>query len=463
MSKTTKFLAFTMSAVLAGCASLEPQLPRAEPQVPKQWPQAQMVTGTTVVADLGWREFFVDARLQTLISQALQNNRDLRIALLNVERARAQYRVQRADQMPSIGLSAQRSRTGGDSVQSDVSTVSVGMAQFELDLFGRVRNLSASALQSYLATEEASHSAQLALIAEVANSWLQLSADLELQRIAQATLENHEAAFKLSEQRHALGAVSGLDVSQSRTVVEAARVDTARFAGRVENDRNALALLVGGAFDPKLLPERFEPQISGVQALPAELPSSVLLRRPDIRAAEHQLLAANARIGAARAAFFPSISLTGSLGTASDDLSNLFESATRSWSFLPRVSVPIFQGGRLRAGLAVAKVDRDIALARYEQAIQAGFRDVADALALSKTLAAQRQAQEALLEAALRVHELSNERYRAGQDSYLVLLDAQRTLFSARLALVSTLQTEQANRVLLYRALGGGLREQSQQ
>ena len=460
MNKTATLIAFGISAVLAGCASLEPQLPAAEPQLPKQWPQAEV--SSAAVADIGWRDFFVDPKLQALISQALQNNRDLRIALLNVERARAQYRIQRADQVPSIGLTAQRSRIGGDLVESDISAVNIGLAQFELDLFGRVRSLSASELQSYLATEEASRSAQLALIAEVANSWLQLSADQELQRIAHATLENHEAAFKLSEQRHALGAVSGLDVSQSRTVVEAARVDTERFAGRVQTDRNALALLIGGKFDPQLLPERFEPQISGVQSLPAGLSSSVLLRRPDIRAAEHRLLAANANIGAARAAFFPAISLTGSLGTSSEELGGLFESASRSWSFLPRISLPIFQGGRLRAGLAVATADRDIALARYEQAIQAGFRDVADALALSQTLAAQRQAQEALLAAAISVHELSNERYRAGQDSYLVLLDAQRTLFAARLALVSTQQAEQANRVLLYRALGGGLREQGQ-
>lgn len=461
---------FIFGTVLVGCASLAPQVPTAEPQIPKQWPANQVQPkavidadqNSVIAADLGWRDFFIDTRLQALISQALQNNRDLRVALLSVERARAQYRIVRADRVPTALLTAQTSRTGGDAALQEFNSVSLGLAQFELDLFGRVHNLSASALQSYLATEETARSVRLLLVAEVANAWLQLATDLQLQRISQATLENYEEAFKLSEQRQALGAVSGLDVSQSRTVVEAARVDSARFAGRVATDRNALALLIGGAFDPQLLPERFEPQISGVQPLPAGLPSNVLLRRPDIRAAEHRLLAANANIGAARAAFFPAITLTGSIGSSSDELAGLFESASRSWSFLPRISVPIFQGGRLRAGLAVATADRDIALARYEQAIQSGFREVADALALSQTLAAQRLAQEALLAAALRVHELSNARYRAGQDSYLVLLDAQRTLFSARLALVSTQQAEQANRVLLFRALGGGLQEQSQ-
>ena len=474
MNKPLILSAFYLSAVLAGCANLEPQVPQAQAEIPEQWPLAQPDQSADSplarVADLGWRDFFVDARLQTLIEQALKNNRDLRVALLNVERARALYRIQRADRLPSFGLSAQASRNGGDVASRDIATVSLGLAQFELDLFGRVRNLSAAAMQSYLATEEVSRVAQLALIAEVANAWLQLATDSESQRIAQATLENYQAAFKLSEQRHALGAVSGLDVSQSATLVEAARVDLARFSGRVETDRNALALLIGGPFDPQLLPKQFEPQISGVQPLPAGLASSVLLRRPDIRAAEHRLLAANANIGAARAAFFPSISLTGSVGSASEELGGLFDSASRSWSFLPRINVPIFQGGRLRAGLEVATADRDIALARYEQAIQAGFREVADTLALSRTLAAQREAQEALLAAAIRVHELSDARYRAGQDSYLLLLDAQRTLFSARLALVSTQQAEQANRVLLYRALGGGLdggvggnlREQSQ-
>ena len=466
MTKPLILSVFCLNLVLGGCASLEPQVPAAQSQVPEQWPLApEADKSADLVANapnanaavIGWRDFFVDARLQTLIEQALNNNRDLRVALLNVERARAQYRIQRANRVPSLALSAQASRNGGDAAARDVTAVSLGLSQFELDLFGRVRNLSDAAMQSYLATEQASRSTQLMLIAEVANAWLQLATDSESQRIALATLENYEAAFKLSEQRHALGAVSGLVVNQSRTLVEAARVDTARFAGRVETDRNALALLIGGPFDPQLLPKQFEPKISGVQPLPAGLPSSVLLRRPDIRVAEYRLLAANANIGAARAAFFPSISLTGSVGSASEELGGLFESASRSWNFMPLINVPIFQGGRLRAGLDVAKTDRDIALARYEQAIQAGFRDVADALALSRTLAAQRQAQEALLAAALRVNELSDARYRAGQDSYLLLLDAQRTLFSARLALVSTQQAEQANRVLLYRALGGGM------
>ena len=334
--------------------------------------------------------------------------------------------------------------------------VALGITNFELDLFGRVRSLSAAALQQFLATQAAQRGAQLALIAEVANTYLALSADQELQRLAQSALESHEATYRLAEQRRELGAVSALDVAQARTVVERARADAARYAGRVAQDSNALALLIGAPVPADLVPGAFDPRVSGIDELPAGTPSEVLLRRPDVVQAEHQLRAANANIGAARAAFFPSISLTGSVGTASNELSGLFDSGTRVWSFLPQINVPIFQGGRLRAGLDVATAERDIGLAQYEKAIQSAFRDVADALALSRTLAAQRQALESLVEAAERTTELSQARYRAGRDSYLTLLDAQRTLDAARQSLIETQFAEQANRVALYRALGGG-------
>jgi outer membrane protein, multidrug efflux system len=470
MSKfASSLVTLAVAGALTACAGLQPRVPDAAPSIAPDWPMPASTidddAGTrtdAAVADIGWRDFFVDQRLETLIDRALQNNRDLRVAILNVERARAQYRIQRADRLPSVGASVSLNRVGGDAPQPDIYSAGIGITEFELDLFGRVRSLSDAALQNFLATEETQRSAQLSLIAGIASTWLALAADLELQRIAQATLQSHEASFKLTEQRHSLGAVSALDVSQARTVVESARADAARFAGQVAQDRNALTLLVGETVDPSLLPDSFQPEISGLRMLPAGLPSESLLRRPDVIAAEHQLLAANANIGAARAAFFPSISLTGSAGSASDELGGLFESGSRSWSFIPRINIPIFQGGRLRAALGVAVADRDIALARYEQAIQAGFRDVADALALSVTLADQRRAQEALLAAALRTHELSEARYKAGQDSYLVLLDAQRTLYSARQSLIVTQQAEQANRVQLYTALGGGWLEASE-
>jgi multidrug efflux system outer membrane protein len=317
-------------------------------------------------------------------------------------------------------------------------------------------------LQQYLATEEARRSAQLSLIGEIANVWLTLAADQELQRIAQATLESHETSFQMTLRRHKLGAVSALDVNQARTVVETVRADTARYAGQVAQDINALTLLAGGSVDPALLPEAFTPDVSGLYAPPAGLPSEALLRRPDVLQAERQLYAANANIGAARAAFFPSIRLTGSIGTSSPELSGLFDSGSGGWLFMPQINLPIFQGGRLRAALGMATADRDIALAQYERAIQSGFREVADALALSYTLNQQRQAQEALLEAATQVHALSEARYKAGRDSYLTLLDAQRTLYSARQVLVATQLQEQANRVGLYKALGGGWLEQRQ-
>ena len=456
-------LTLSTGLLLSGCASLQPQLPEAAPAIASSWPQAP-VTRTSIDADveavnatsIGWRDFFVDAELEQLIERALLNNRDLRVAILNVERARSQYRIQRADRFPSLGIGVSATRSGGDAAVAELYRADLGLARYELDLFGRVHHLSQGALQRFLATEETRRSVQLALIAEVANTWLGLSADQELQRIAQATLASHEASFKLSEQRHALGAVSALDVSQARTVVEAARADAARFAGQVAQGRNALVLLVGESFDPALLPQDFAPDSSGLQPLRADLPSEVLLQRPDVLAAEYRLRAANADIGAARAAFFPSISLTGSVGSASGELDGLFEGGTRSWSFTPTINLPIFQGGRLRAALGVANADRDIALAQYEQAIQIGFREVADALALADTLAEQRSAQAALLDAALVTHDLSVARYKAGQDSYLVLLDAQRTLYSARQSLVVTVQAEQANRVLLFKALGGG-------
>lgn len=415
------------------------------------------------VADIGWRDFFADQNLETLIGRALENNRDLRVAVLNVEKARAQYRIQRADRVPGVSAIGQLQRSGGDNQPvTDAYTAGLGITNFELDLFGRVRSLSQSALQRYFAEEEARRSAQLSLIGEVANAYLTLAADRELLSVSEATLKNQQSAFDLTEKRRELGAVSGLEVSQARTQVEQARADAARYAGQVAQDINALNLLVGEPVDPALLPQRLTDEVSGVGALPSGLPSEVLLRRPDVLQAEHNLLAANANIGAARAAFFPSISLTGLFGSASTELSGLFDSNTRAWSVNPVINIPIFQGGKLRAGLASAKADQQIALAQYEKAIQSGFRDVADALALTKTLAEQRQAQEALVEAASRADQLSTARYKAGRDSYLNQLDAQRTLYGAQQGLVTTRLSEQTNRVTLYKVLGGGWNERSQ-
>jgi multidrug efflux system outer membrane protein len=278
-------------------------------------------------------------------------------------------------------------------------------------------------------------------------------------RLAEATLKTREESHALTEKRHDLGAISALDVNQSRTQVESARADLSRYAGQVAQDLDALNLLVGGPVEATLLPAGFNEEVTGLEALPAELPSEVLLRRPDVLQAEHLLRAANANIGAARAAFFPSITLTGTVGTASNELSSLVNGGASTWSFIPQVNLPIFEGGRLRSNLDSAHVDRDIALAQYERSIQQGFREVADALALTTTLSTQRAALQELVNAAARAEELSRARYEAGRDSYLVRLEAQRTLYVAQQALITTRLAEQSNRVTLYKVLGGGWQE----
>lgn len=472
-SRHTYWPGLAAMLLLAGCASLQPELPEARPELPAGWPLPPTTTATATadadvapVVDVGWQDFFKAAELQKLIGLALDNNRDLRVAVLNVERAREQYRIQRADRVPSLAVGAfmQRGRTNPrafgietqDTPVIEFYSVELGVTDFELDLFGRVRDLSEAELQRYFATEEARRSAQLALVAEVATAYLALGADLAQQRIARETLASYEETLSLTEQRYELGAASELEVSQFRAARETARAAVARVTGAVAQDMNALRLLTGTRIDPALLPTDFEPLGDDLIPVPADLPSELLLRRPDVIAAEHRLRAANANIGAARAAFFPSISLTASTGSASSEFSGLFESGGDTWSFVPRIRIPIFEGGRLRAGLGVARADRDIGLAEYEGAIQTGFREVADGLALSHTLRDQRLAQEAFLKAAERSYELSVARYRAGRDSYIVLLDVQRTLYMAREAMVRTRLAEQANRATLYKALGGG-------
>lgn len=474
MSNPVPILIAAATLTLGGCINLAPRYRQPDLPVTNAWPIAattDTADGTAAI-DIGWRDFFVDKRLQQLIALALDNNRDLRVAMLNVERARAQYRVQRSYRVPNIDAVGSSVKQRGPAAAPDGSliyatseqyAVSVGVTAFELDLFSRVRNLSRSALEQYVAQEETRRNAQLSLIAEVATAYLTLAADKELMRLAGETLTSQENSFQLTKQRHDLGAVSALDLAQAQTTVEAARVDSARYAGNVAQDVNALTLLVGMNPDASLLPEDFAASVSGIQPLPARLPAEVLLRRPDVLEAEHMLRAANANIGAARAAFFPSIALTGSIGTASTELSGLFKSGTRTWAFTPQITLPIFEGGRLRGTLDAATVERDITVAQYERAIQAGFREVADALALTQTLTLQRQAQQALADAAGRAYELSQQRYQSGRDSYLTVLDAQRANYTAQQGLISTRFAEQTNRVTLYKALGGGWKERSGQ
>jgi|CXWL01.1.fsa_nt_gi multidrug efflux system outer membrane protein len=482
MTKTRGTVLSLLAVLAAGCATLEPSLLLPPPPVAASWPLPETTApaGTTAepsttepasaVADIGWRDFFVDPHLERLIELALANNRDLRVAVLNVERARALHDIRRADQLPSVdggaAYSRQRlsaSQAGGARGETvSQASVEVGITSYELDLFGRVRSLSHSALEQFFASEEARRGAQLGLIAAVAETYLTLAADRELERLAVQTVASEEASFALTKQRYERGAVSGLEVSQAETTVANARVDAARFAGRVEQDANALAFLIGEPVDPTLLPGGFDTEVSGVAPLPAGLPAETLLRRPDVLAAEHLLRAANANIGAARAAFFPRIALTGSVGTASSQLGDLFGAGSGFWRFMPQISVPIFQGGRLRANRRAAEVDRDMAIAGYERAIQGAFREVADALALERSLARQRAAQQGLVTAAGRAFELSRARHESGRDSYLVALDSQRISYGSQQGLIVLRLAEQLNRIALYRALGGGWQERSE-
>ena len=453
------------SALLAGaCTTLTPDYERPAAPVPTSFPGVTADSEARAVADIAWRDYFADPRLRELIELALANNRDLRISTLNIEQARAQYRIQRADRFPAInaGIGETTTRTPGDLTSSGNATISrqysanLGLSAWELDFFGRVRSLSEQALETYLGTEEARRSAQLSLVAEVATAWLTLAADRELRDLAQNTFETQQKSLSLTRKSFEAGASSALDLRQAETTMQRARADAALYTAQVARDENALALLAGTPVPATLLPEKLVDAVSALAELPAGVPSSVLARRPDVLQTERQLRAANASIGAARAAFFPRITLTASAGTASSTLDGLFGSGSRNWSFSPQLSLPIFNAGALRASLDVAEVQRDINVATYEKTIQSAFREVADGLADRATLAEQLDAERRLVAASEETFRLSEARYRNGIDSYLGLLDAQRSLYSAQQELIGVRLSEASNRVTLYKVLGGG-------
>ena len=456
-----------LGLLIAAC-SLEPRY-RAPPlPVADAWPMPPdtLAEGEAAAGNVGWRDFFVDARLQSLIAQALANNRDLRVAVLNVAHARALYRIQRAQQLPSVEATGNFTKQklpsalsyGAPSSVSQYYEATVGVTAFEIDLFGRVNSLSHAALEQYFALEESRRSAQLSLVAEVAVAYLTLASDRQLQRLAEDTFKSQQDSFALIQKLRETGAASGLDLAQARTTVETARADAAHYDGNVAQDIDALTLLAGSSADPATLPGGLEAEVTGLGAPPAGLASAVLLRRPDVLASEHLLRAANANIGAARAAFFPTITLLGDVGSASAQLSGLFKSGAGTWAFAPQVTVPLFEGGKLKGNLDAAHADQGIALAQYEKAIQSGFREVADALALSSSLVRERQADEALVDATGSAYQLSQQRHKAGRDSYLNVLDSQRSDYAARQRLIAVRLAEQTNRVNLYKALGGGWR-----
>ncbi len=424
-------------------------------------------TAATAPADtIAWIDYFADARLREVIALALANNRDLRVAALNIEQARAQYRIRRADLFPAVGATGSQNAqrlpddltSSGEADVTRVYSATVGFSAYELDFFGRIRSLKAGALETYLGTEEARRSAQISLVAEVANAWLILAFDRERQALARSTLETRQKSHDLTRRSFEAGAVSELDLHQSQTLLQSARADLARYTTFVAQDENALALVAGSAVPAALLPDTLTDTVSAIAELPAGIPSDVLTRRPDILQAERNLRAANASIGAARAAFFPRITLTAAAGTASSTLDGLFGGDSGTWNFLPQIRIPIFEAGRLKANLDVAEVQRDINIARYEQAIQGAFREVADALAERATLAERLDARRLQLDATQASFRLADARYRGGVDSYLGLLDAQRTLYLAEQELIAVRLIDAANRVALYKVLGGGWR-----
>lgn len=461
-------LSLLAAGILTGC-SMTPDYQRPAAPVAASFPAADAVAGKDAAALPDWHAFFPDTRLQAVIDTALKNNRNLRTTALRIEEARALYNVQSADRLPNLNgaVSGSRARTSADLSSTGASAVSssyqvgASLAAFELDFFGRVRSLNQAALAQYLASEEAARSAQITLVAEVAKAYLAERAFDEQYQLARMTLEGRQRAYKLAQQRFEVGASSALDLRQNETLVETARATLATLTRQRAQAFNALTLLAGQPLD-RLPPARTLSDQGIVTDLPAGLPSALLERRPDIRAAEQRLIASNANIGAARAAFFPRISLTAGIGSASNELAKLFEAGTRTWSFAPQLVLPLFDGGRNRANLTLAQARNNIAVAEYENTIQVAFREVADALTARAALDEQIDAQGRVTAAQAERLKLSEQRYQAGVSSSLDVLDAQRELFTAQQSLVQARLLRLTNSIDLYRALGGGLQPAAQ-
>ncbi|MEO5587789.1 MAG: efflux transporter outer membrane subunit [Novosphingobium sp.] len=481
MTHFRKLTVLATGLALAGC-NMAPRYVRPALPVPATSPagpayaarsqtEAQPGMDAAALVDTAWRDFFTEPRLREVIALALVNNRDLQLAVANVERARAQYRGQRAEIFPAIGATGsatfQKSPLGGvagapgagqAAGRTDIFSASAGISAWEIDLFGRVRNLTRAAQEQFFAVEENRNATRMSLVAEVATAWLTMAADQDRLQVARKT----EAAFgqtvALTQARFRAGIASELEVRQARTSYDRARADIAGLTTQVAQDQNALNLLAGTTVPQEILPQTLGGEGVTIDRLPAGLSSEVLLRRPDVAAAEHQLIAANADIGAARANFFPRISLTAALGTMSLGLSNLFASGSETWSVAPSATIPIFDFGRNTANLQVSMASRNAMIAQYEKAVQVAFREVADALARRGTIAAQLDAQRSLNENAEAAYRLSAARFRAGIDGFLTTLDSQRSAYTAEQDLVTARLIREANAVEVYRALGGGLK-----
>jgi outer membrane protein, multidrug efflux system len=469
-------------AALTAC-TMEPRYERPAAPVPATWTdQAQSSNNTTPAAKMGWRDFFPDKNMQRLIEVALANNRDLRVAALNVQATQAQYRIQRSDLFPTVaatgleeiekypsGVSAAQGTggTGGTAVSTNGTTIrffeaGVGFTSYEIDLFGRIRSLSHEAFEKYLSSEETRRSTQLTLIAQVVSAYLTVLADETILKVTRETLKSQQESYDLTKRSLDAGTTTALAFRQAATTVDTAKANLAQYNRQAAQDRNALVLLLGGPIPQNIA---FDMELGAVNLsadLPAEVPSGVLASRPDVLAAEHTLIAANADIGAARAAFFPSITLTGQFGTASTQLSGLFKTGSSAWSFAPQITLPIFTGGKNKASLDLSKVEKDINIAQYEKTLQTAFREVDDALSARQTLDEQLVAQRALLEDTSQSYQLANLRFKNGVDSFLPVLDAQRALYSAQQSVISLELIRLQNMATLYKALGGGMREATQ-
>ena len=449
---TKRPLAFLVSLLLTGC-SLAPDYQRPESPVPASY--TATVTNNAVKAT-EWQQVFTDPALQKLIDTALKNNRDLRVAVLNVEAYQAKYRIQRAAQLPTLTASGSQTRQLAYDAISNTDTATVGISAYELDLFGRVQSLKDQALETYLAQEATQRSTQLSLIANVASAYMTLLADQDLLRLAEQTAKSYEQSYQLIDQRYQAGISSSLDLSQSRSNLESVKSSLAQYRRQVMLDKNALQLLLGTSIPDGLSTGLPDQDLTLLTPLAADMPSSLLTRRPDIQAAEHTLKAANANIGAARAAFFPTVSLTANAGSMSTSLSKLFDGGSGTWLFQPNISLPIFDWGSREAELDVTKIQKKIEIANYESAIQTAFKEVSDGLVSQDGYRQQLEAQQALVNANKTYYQLAQDRYEKGVDSYLTLLDAQRSLFSAEQTLVNTRLALLNNRVTLFKALGGG-------
>lgn len=474
MKRASKSVCILAALALSGC-NMAPRYARPALPVPDRTPggpayaeaaaQADSPEEAVDLAAMSYAEFFTDPRLRGTIEVALENNRDLRKAVANVEQARAQFRVQRADIFPTIGAEAGATyqdsplstSTQGGSGRTDIYSVSAGVSAWEIDLFGRLRNLSESARQEFFAARRNRDAARVTLVAEVATAWLALAADRERLAIARKTADAFRQTVELTQARLESGIASELEVRQARTSYDQARTDIAELTTLIAQDRNALNLLAGTVLDEELLPDTLSDGDVTVVQLPSSLPSQVLLARPDVAAAEHRLIAANADIGAARAAFFPNISLTSAFGTISMGLSGLFDGGSESWSVAPSASVSIFDFGRNSGNLRYARATYDAMVADYEGTVQTAFREVADALARRGTIDEQLQAQMSLRDNAQQAYRLADARFRFGVEGFLNSLDSQRSFYAAEQSLIATRLAKDVNAVELYRATGGGL------